>query len=205
MVRDQEANPLVDMLPAVLHFRGTTDGRPAGWLEPVLRIVALETDERALGADAVLARLSDVIVIQAIRAHLANLPLGGHGWLHALADAQLGAALALIHEHPEAPWTVEKLASEVGMSRSSFAVRFTAMVGEAPLRYVTRWRIHCAQRLLRANGAKVAEVAARVGYTTEPAFSCAFKRWAGQAPGEFRREALSAIENTANKNGKRAK
>ncbi len=191
---DETANPLVAMLPPLLRFRSAASGPPRGWLEPMLQFVALETDHRTPGGDAVLARLSDVIVIQAIRAHLAELPLRGQGWLHALADQQLGAALALIHEHPEMTWTIERLASDVGLSRSSFALRFTEVVGEAPLQYITRWRMHHAQRLLRASNASLTEVAEHVGYATEPAFSRAFKRWSGVAPGEFRRKALSEID-----------
>ena len=190
---DEQANPLVQMLPAALFFHASLEGRPAAWLEPMIRFVARETDDPSPGSDAALARLSDVIVIQAIRAHVAALPTHGKGWLNALADRQLGGALALMHAHPEKPWTVAKLASEVGASRSTLAVRFTSVVGETPLRYLTRWRVQCAQRLLRGTSASIAEVGERVGYRTEPAFSRAFKRWAGMAPGAFRREALAEL------------
>jgi AraC-like DNA-binding protein len=186
---DRSANPLVSMLPPLVHFRAAANGRPAGWLEPMLQFVALESRAPGLGSDAVLARLSDVIVVQAIRAHLAELPLGERGWLRALADARLGAALQLIHQHPETPWTVARLAAKVGLSRSSFAARFTELVGEAPLAYATRWRMHYAQRLLRASNDGIARIAERVGYKAEPAFSRAFKRFVGVAPGEFRRRA----------------
>jgi AraC-like DNA-binding protein len=203
---DERANPLVEMLPPVLFFRATEQGDPVAWLAPMLRYVAREIDEDpSAGTDAVLARLSDVIVIQAIRAHVAGLPLDGRGWLHALADRQLGAALALIHAHPDKPWTLAKLASEVGASRSSLAVRFTRVVGEAPLRYLTRWRVQCAQRLLRGTRANVAEIGERVGYRTEAAFSRAFKRWTGVAPSVFRRDALATIEVTRASRGRRAR
>ncbi len=191
---DLTANPLVAMLPPLLHLRARDGGRPTAWLEPMLQFIALESGRRHPGSDALLARISDMIVIQAIRGHLDQLPLGGQGWLHALADAQLGAALRLIHEQPETSWTVARLASRVGLSRTTFAVRFTDVVGEAPLRYITRWRIHHAQRLLRASSASVAEVAERVGYQTEPAFSRAFKRWAGDAPGAYRRKARLLLD-----------
>jgi AraC-like DNA-binding protein len=192
---DEQANPLVAMLPAALFFRAAQEGHPVEWLESMIRFVARETDDPCIGSEAVLARLSDVIVIQAIRAHLAGLPVDGHGWLHALADRQLGGALALMHAHPETPWTVARLASEVGTSRSALALRFTSVVGEPPLRYLTRWRVQCAKRLLRGTSASIAEVAERVGYRTEPAFSRAFKRWAGAAPSAFRRDALAVVES----------
>ena len=184
---DQLANPLVGMLPPLLHFRAAADGRAARWLEPVLQFVALENEARTPGADAALARLSDVIVIQAIRAHLTGLTPGQDGWLHALADPQLSTALALIHEHPEAPWTVATLADRAGLSRSAFAARFTRLVGRAPLQYLTYWRMQHAQRLLRAGNASIAQIAAQSGYQTEPAFSRAFKHWTGIAPGAYRR------------------
>ncbi|MGO9083360.1 MAG: AraC family transcriptional regulator [Streptosporangiaceae bacterium] len=184
---DQMANPLVGMLPPLLHFRAAADGRAAGWLEPVLQFVALENGARTPGADAALARLSDVIVIQAIRAHLTQLPPGTDGWLHALADPQLGTALALIHQHLEAPWTVARLADRAGLSRSAFAARFTRLVGKPPLQYLTYWRMQQAQRLLQASNAGIAQIAAQAGYQTEPAFSRAFKHWTGIAPGAYRR------------------
>ncbi len=184
---DQMANPLVGMLPPLLHFRAAADGRAAGWLEPVLQFVALENETPTPGTDAALARLSDVIVIQAIRAHLTQLPPGQDGWLHALADPHLGTALALIHQQPEAPWTVGTLAGRAGLSRSAFAARFTRLAGQPPLQYLTYWRMQHAQRLLRASNAGIAQIAAQVGYQTEPAFSRAFKHWTGIAPGAYRR------------------
>ena len=134
---DRTANPLIAMLPPVLHFRAAYDGRPDGWLEPMLQFVAWEHQAQAPGADAILARLGDVIVIQAIRAHLAQLTDGGSGWLHALAEPQLRQALGLIHQHPETPWTVPRLAAHVGLSRSKFSEHFPDLVGEPPQRYTT--------------------------------------------------------------------
>ncbi len=107
----------------------------------------------------------------------------------ALIDPQIGRALSLIHEKPEDDWTVESLASKVGMSRSAFAARFAQLVEEPPLTYLTRWRMQKASRLLETSHAGVAEVAKRVGYDAEAAFSKAFKRWIGVAPGAYRRKA----------------
>jgi AraC-like DNA-binding protein len=201
---DEAANPLVSALPAVLHLRrGEGRGAP-DWLLPMLELIARETDEPRVGSDIVLARLSDVVVIEAIRAHVAELPLEGHAWLRALADAQLGRALALMHAHPETAWTVASLASEVGASRSALAARFTSVLGETPLRYLTRFRVERAARLLRGTSASVAEIAVRVGYQTEPAFSRVFKRWAGTAPSAFRRDARSSLETPPSGRRRRA-
>jgi AraC-like DNA-binding protein len=107
--------------------------------------------------------------------------------LRALVDPQIGRALSLIHERPEDDWTIESLASKVGMSRSAFAARFAQLVEEPPLTYLTRWRMQKASRLLETSHAGVAEVAKRVGYDAEAAFCKAFRRWIGVAPGAYRR------------------
>src|SRR5262249_39917952 len=111
------------------------------------------------------------------------------GWLRALADPEIGTALALIHHQPEARWTVGSLARRVAMSRSSFASKFDTLLGEAPLHYITRCRLNKAARLPRTTDAKVAEIAQLVGYESEAAFSKAFKRLFQIGPGEFRRSA----------------
>ena len=136
-----------------------------------------------------MSRLADVLFIQIVRGHLATLDPEASGWLSALGDAQIGAALGLIHESPESAWTVQSLASSAGMSRSAFASRFTRLVGEPPLHYLTRWRMQKAQSLLRDGRASLSDVAARVGYDSEAAFSKAFKRAVGAAPGAYRRRA----------------
>jgi AraC-like DNA-binding protein len=118
---------------------------------------------------------------------MTGLPPGGDGWLSALAGPQLGAALRLIREHPGTPWTVARLAAQAGLPGSAFAARFTRLAGRAPLQYLTYWRMQHAQRMLRAGNAGIAQVAAQAGYQTGPAFSRAFKHWAGIAPGACRR------------------
>jgi len=122
-----------------------------------------------------------------VRAHLAQSADGATGWLRAVVDPQIGGALGLMHEKPEERWTVEALASRAAMSRSAFAARFAHLVGEPPLTYLTRWRMQKATRLLRSEHASLGEVASRVGYETEAAFSKVFKRWTGVAPGTYRR------------------
>ena len=104
------------------------------------------------------------------------------GWLGALRDEQIGVAIARIHANPEHDWSVASLADEVAMSRSAFAARFTELVGESAMRYVTRWRMHVAFDLLQRGDGSVASVAAKVGYGSEAAFSRAFKRVIGTTP-----------------------
>ena len=134
-----------------------------------------------------ITRLADILVIQAIRSWIARDPAARSGWLGALRDPQIGRAIARVHDDPSAAWTVASLAASVGMSRSAFAARFTDLVGEPVMRYVARWQMHAALMWLREEDASVAEVANRLGYESEAAFSRAFKRVIGVPPGAARR------------------
>ena len=122
-------------------------------------------------------------MIQAIRHWITTDSAATTGWLGALGDPLIGHAIAMVHREPERSWTVADMASGVAMSRSSFAARFSELVGEAPMRYVTRWRMHLAVDLLTEEGLTVAAVAERLGYTSEASFARAFKREVGRAPG----------------------
>jgi AraC-like DNA-binding protein len=135
----------------------------------------------------VITRLGDVLVIQAIRSWIETAPAARTGWLGALHDEQIGRALTLIHRDPARPWTVASLARELALSRSAFAARFTELVDEPAMRYVTRWRMQIAQSALESEGATVAELADRLGYRSEAAFARAFKRVTGTPPGAARR------------------
>jgi len=179
-------SPLLRALPPLILIR--REQRAAvDWLEQTLEAIACEARSARPGAGAVITRLSDILFIQAVRACVADLPDCGPSWLRALADAQLGPALGEVHRRPEHDWTVARLAAEAAMSRSAFAARFQQVVGEPPLHYVTRWRMHKAGTLLRRTGDSLDAVAAQVGYESEAAFSKAFKRWAGLSPGAYRR------------------
>lgn len=116
----------------------------------------------------------------------------GGGWLGALSDPVLSAPLQELHERPEAPWTVASLAGAAGVSRAVFARRFTERMGEPPMAYLRRWRMGLAAELLAGRDVTLAEVAEQVGYTSEFAFSRAFKRVIGEAPGQWRRRAFEA-------------
>src|SRR5450755_2141933 len=183
---DRRNNPLLSVLPSVITLRGEM-GKSVRWLEPTLKFIACEAASGRPGSQTVIARLADVLFIQIVRGHLASLPANGSGWLSALADTQIGAALGHIHQNPEQDWTVQSLASKVAMSRSAFASRFMRLVGEPPLSYVTRWRMQKAAGMLREGKRTLAEVASQVGYDSEAAFSKAFKRAVGSAPGAYRR------------------
>src|SRR5439155_5527801 len=129
-----------------------------------LQLLAFEAHHARPGVQTMISRLTEIIFVQAMRLWMASQPAGQGGWLGALRDPQIGAALGLMHRAPERDWSVAALAREVAMSRSPFAARFTALVGEPPLAYLTRWRMHRAARLLHGDHLPVGEVARRVGY-----------------------------------------
>lgn len=180
-----ETHPLFSLLPRLLVVLAE-EPATASFMQTTLSFMAAELSRGAPGVETVLTRLTDVLVVQALRAHVAALPPGTGGWLGGLRDPQIGRALGLLHREPREPWTADSMAARVGMSRSAFFARFTRLTGEPPAQYLTRWRMHLAAHALRTDGLSVAEVADRVGYGSEAAFSKAFKRWAGTAPGEYR-------------------
>jgi AraC-like DNA-binding protein len=143
----------------------------------------------------VITRLSDVLVVQALRAWLESDPAAHSGWLGALRDPQIGRAISLIHREPGRPWTVGSLADQIPMSRSAFAARFTELVDEPAMSYLTRWRMHLAAAALQGEGATVAEFAERFGYRSEAAFGRALKRVIGRPPGAVWR--AGPVESTA--------
>lgn len=181
-----EAHPLLGLLPPLVHIRPAQRGA-AEWLEATLRFLAWETRQAGPGTETIVSRLTDVIFVQVLRAWIESLPQGSGGWLGALRDPHVGKALGLLHRSPERDWTNASLAAEVGLSRSRFAARFTALVGEPPLAYLTRWRMEKAAGQLQEGPLGLAEIAASVGYQSEAAFSKAFRRRFGQPPGAYRK------------------
>lgn len=171
-------------LPRVVAL-SPTDGRSGPWVAATIRLLLAESAEPGPASALVLQRLADVLFVQALRS-LAAHPCSGVG-LAALADPAIHQALGLMHARVAEPWTVARLASGVGLSRSAFAARFTDLVGEPPLHYLARWRVMRAAELLRDTDDGVVEIAARVGYQSVPSFSKAFLRWQGERPGAFRR------------------
>jgi len=189
--RQRQGHPLLSLLPPMIHVGGEAGHAPE-WLDATLRVLAAESRSTSPGRETIVARLIDVLFVQVLRVWLADQPSDGSGWLGALKDPRISAALAAMHEQPEHPWTVSELASQARWSRSPFAARFTALVGEPPLAYLTRWRMQVAAGLLLRETLSIGEVASRVGYESEPAFNKAFKRATGITPGAFRRQKSAA-------------
>lgn len=182
---DAEAmRPLAELLPEVLRAR--VDGNRSRMLEAALELLNLETEAPGLGSGLVVSRLADILFVQAIRDHAAS----GPGWLAALADRRIGPALRAMHGDLARTWTVDAMARLSGMSRSAFVPSFRRQVGQAPLAYLTRWRMFRAGCLLRT-GIGLGEVAVRVGYASEAAFNKAFKRVTGVTPGAYRRTVIA--------------
>lgn len=188
---DPAAQNLVELLPSVIHLEAAASGEVAT-MQATLALIAAETRALRPGGEAMITRLADVLIIQAIRAWIESAPGAQLGWLGALRDPQIGRALALIHGEPAREWTVAALAEEVAMSRSAFAARFTELVGTPVVKYLTEWRMRLALAELEADGATVAAVAAQLGYGSEAAFSRAFKRIIGVPPAAAARERRAA-------------
>jgi AraC-like DNA-binding protein len=183
---DRPYNPLLAALPDVIHFRAAGPQTSGGWLGTLLNIAVRESRSARAGSENVLARLSELMFVETIREYLETLAPAQTGWLAGLRDPVVGNALGALHGEPREPWTVERLAHVVGLSRSVLAERFTELVGTPPMQYLALWRMQLASRLL-LEGGNVAVVAAEVGYESEAAFSRAFKKLVGQAPATWRR------------------
>ena len=179
------ARRLVELLPPAIVIDAWKS--PAmDWVQSTVRFMSDEARELRPGGETVITRLADILVVQAIRSWLAEDPAAQKGWLGALRDPQIGRALSLIHARPERAWTLVSLAAEVAMSRSAFAARFGELLGEPAMRYAARYKMQLAQDAMREEGARITELASRFGYQSEAAFSRAFKRFVGVAPGSAR-------------------
>ncbi|MGZ6163029.1 MAG: AraC family transcriptional regulator [Myxococcaceae bacterium] len=176
-------NPLLATLPRTLRVSAREGG---GWLEALANLAVAETTAGRTGGECVLARASELMFVEVIRRYVATLPPEQTGWLAGLRDPFVGRALAALHDRPAEPWTVESLAREAALSRSALAERFAHLVGEAPMQYLTRWRMQLAATLLRTRAASVFEAAVEVGYASEAAFSRAFKKIVGVPPAAWR-------------------
>ena len=181
-----EMHPLLAQLPPLIHLKGGSDSTRE-WLEATSRLISGEIRTERIGTTALFERLGGVLFIQVIRSYVESLPQDQTGWLGALRDPRIGETLELIHAAPEHAWSIGELARKVGMSRSSFAGRFKSLVGETPMQYLTRWRMHRAAHYLRTEGLTVFQAADRVGYESSATFSKAFKRYIGSAPAAYRR------------------
>jgi AraC-like DNA-binding protein len=189
VLEDPLARQLLAVMPPVIRMRPEAEGVPS-FLENI-QFITREVETERPGSEVVLLRMADVIFIQILRAYLERVHDDGGGFLGALRDPSTAAALGAMHHRAEAPWTVASLAKEVGLSRSVFAARFTQLVGEPPLGYLTRLRMQKAAMLLR-DGARIAEASRLTGYASEASFSHAFRQWAGVTPGAYRHQRREA-------------
>lgn len=179
-------NPLVATLPRMLHLKAAEG---SGWLAQFLQQAVAESDARRPGSEAMLARMSEMLFVDAVRRYVDGLPAVNKGWLAGLRDRYVGRALALLHEEPARDWTVDELGRQVGLSRSALHERFVEFIGHAPMQYLAQWRMQVASGLLRGSNAPVAAIALEVGYESEAAFARAFKRLVGMPPAAWRRSA----------------
>jgi AraC-like DNA-binding protein len=183
--------PLTRLLPPLILVKADQPQTLA--LRTTMNMLASEMAEMAPGSGLVVHRLADILFVQCLRAHIESQSgVCKKGLLRAFFDPQIGAALKVMHEKVEAPWTVETLASACGMSRSAFALHFKELVGETPVEYLTTWRMQKATALLEKGDRKLIEVAKSVGYDSDAAFSKAFKRVVHVAPRQFRRRSLAS-------------
>jgi AraC-like DNA-binding protein len=179
-------DPLLVVLPALIHVKGEDGGR-ATWLQATVTQIVTELDSGGAGAQAVVTRLADILFIHAVRTYLEqNSETAECGWLAAIRDPHIGPALAVLHANPQEPWTVASLARRAALSRSLFAAKFAELVGVSPLQYVKRLRLNAAAARLRTTDDKLGAIAADVGYESAVGFTKAFKKHLGKTPGEYR-------------------
>lgn len=179
-------NPLLAALPPLLHLPASSPHRSA-WLNHIVQAAVDESINKRSGGESVLGRLSELMFIEVVRSYIQTLSAEETGWLAGLADRHIAAALNAMHGKPSQAWTLEDLARTAGLSRSAFAERFTQVLGQPPIQYLTAWRMQLATGLLANSKDGIAQIAAQVGYESEAAFSRAFKKLVGSPPAEWRR------------------
>jgi AraC-like DNA-binding protein len=178
-------NPLLDTLPALMHVRRRADLED-DLLDRLIELTLAEARVRRAGGECIRLRLAELMFVEVVRRHLQTMEPGETGWLAALRDPAIGRVLALLHERPSDDWTLEALARQAGVARSTLAERFARLVGLPPMRYLARWRMQLAARQLADGTTKVAAVGLAVGYASEAAFSRTFKKLCGISPVEWR-------------------
>jgi AraC-like DNA-binding protein len=180
-----QADILLGLLPPIVHLSKKNDKAAMRWSVERMR---QELREPQPGDFLVVQQLAYMMLVQALRLHLAQGAKGGVGWLFALADKQMSAAINAMHKDPAHRWTLQLMAERAGMSRTIFTLKFKEMVGTSPMEYLTRWRMLLAGGRLRDSGDSVSVIAVSVGYESESAFSTAFKRVMGCAPRQYGRD-----------------
>jgi len=193
---DARRHPLIDALPSTLVL--DLNGRPAhDWVSSSFRYAAAEVAAARAGSASILAKLSELMFVEAVRQYIESQPAEGRGWLTGLRDPVVGRALALMHNQLARAWTTEELARQSALSRSAFADRFTSLVGVPPMSYLATWRMQVAAQRLRESHRSVAQIAAEVGYESEAAFTRAFKREWSVPPAQWRRGACAPVTHAS--------
>ena len=186
------SEPLVRSLPRILKFRG--DPQTAAALLPAS--LAASRRNRGLpappGFQAILCKLSELLFLDAVRAYVETLPEEEGGWFAGLKDPLVAHTLALVHERPAAGWTLERLASAAGTSRTTLAERFVSCLGNPPMQYIAQWRLRLAAQALVSTDRAIKKIASDAGFGTSVAFGRAFKREMGTSPGAWRKRAHNA-------------
>lgn len=182
----QPFNPLIDALPPII-TGSSRNGEDLRWLGELIRLAMTESADKRPGGEGILARLSELMFIEVVRQYLENLPPAQVGWLAGLRDPFVGKALSLMHGDPSRNWGLSELARAVGLSRSVLAERFASLLDIPPMQYLAKWRMQIATGLLSGGSLNIATVAAEVGYSSEAAFSRAFKQIVGVPPSVWRR------------------
>ena len=189
----KHANILLGALPPIVHIRKESEKAAMRWsLESMMQ----ELREPQPGGFLVAQQLATMMLVQALRHYLAEGRSGGVGWLFALADKQMSAAISAMHEAPGHRWTLQSLAARAGMSRSTFALKFKRTVGTSPMEYLTRWRMLLAGDKLTNSGDPISAISLTLGYESESAFSTAFRRVMGCSPRQYSRNRDSADDAT---------
>lgn len=178
--------PLLESLPSIV-IVPLCDPEKISWVTETMRFAARESGSTGIGSSVILSRVAELIFAEALRRYTASLPDSQQGWLAGLRSPHVSRALSLLHARPAYPWTIEELSAQTGLSRAAFADRFQRLLGEPPLRYLTRWRLALAARQLRETQEPLVRIAERVGYDSEASFNRAFKREFGAPPASWRR------------------
>ena len=179
-------NLLTDFLPYAIHLKKATPGLTR-WLKRTVELFRAEHQASSPGRGSILSRLAEIVCVQALRIWIEQMPPESKGWLRGLKDERIALALQAIHKDPGCRWTVASLARQAGMSRTVFATRFKALIGESPMEYVSRWRVHRAIGLLERDGSSLKSVVEASGYRSAATFRLNFKRQFGKLPSDYRR------------------
>ena len=184
--------PLLLALPRILKFHAQK-GPASSWVESALRSTVEESVTPSAGLATVVAKLAEVLFVEALRRHIDTLPPDEKGWLSGFRDPYVGRALTLMHARPAHPWTVVELGREVALSRSALAARFAHALGQSPMNYLSAWRMYLAAHMLGTGSQTIAAITEQIGYDSEPSFYRAFKRAFGVPPASFRHERTPAV------------